>query len=227
MMGVITALEIQKKNKQRVNVYIDDEYLFSLSLDDAARLRKGQTLTDAEIDALKGDDAIKKAMERAARLLASRPRSTQEIIRSLSAKETPPSVIDAAIAKLTELGYVDDRAFAAFWVQGRTTSSKPSSPKAIRYELRQKGVADAIIADVLGDVDADDSAYRAAHARGVRLRGRTRAEFRQNLSGFLARRGFPYSVVKPAVTRVIEALETDDPSFFRSDDDAAGQDDEL
>ncbi len=222
-MGVITALEIQKRNKKRVNVYIDDEYLFSLTLEDAARLHKGETLTDAEIDALKGDDAVKQAVERGARLLASRPRSTQEIRRNLQDKETPPAVIDAAITRLTELGYMDDRAFAAFWVQGRSNSSKPSSPKAIRYELRQKGIADAIIAEVLGDIDPDDSAYRAASARGSRLRGRTRRDFRESLNGFLLRRGFQYTVVKPAITRLIEELETDDPAFFRSDE---GDDDD-
>lgn len=216
-MGVITALEVQKRNKKRVNVFVDGEFAFSLSLDDAARLRKGQSLSPADVEALQGGDAVKRAVDSAARLLTTRPRSEQEIRRNLTEHETPPPVIDAAVARLIELGYVDDHAFATFWVQQRS-AHKPLSPQALRYELRQKGVQDPIIAEVLGEVDPDESAARAARTRAGRLRGTTRREFRENLSGFLLRRGFQFSVVKSVINDLIESLNEEDPSFFKSED---------
>jgi len=64
-VGVITALEAQKRNKERVNIYIDGQYAFSLTLMEAARLKKGQSLTEAEVAALQGEDTVLRAVDSA------------------------------------------------------------------------------------------------------------------------------------------------------------------
>jgi len=78
-MATITTIEIQKRNKERANIYLDGEYAFSLSLIEAAKLHKGQTLTDAEITTLREADTITRAVDQAARFLAYRPRSIEEV----------------------------------------------------------------------------------------------------------------------------------------------------
>ena len=60
--GVITALEIQKRNKERVNVFIDGEFAFGMSTIEAARLRKGQVLSATEIGLLRDEDAVIQAV---------------------------------------------------------------------------------------------------------------------------------------------------------------------
>ncbi|MBE2269127.1 MAG: RecX family transcriptional regulator [Anaerolinea sp.] len=217
-MGIITALEVQKRNKKRVNIFIDSEYAFSLSLDEAARLRKGQTISEAEIDALKEKAAVTVATDQAARFLSLRPRSVYEVRQNLIQKGTPPAVIDDAIDRLTALGYLDDQQFAAFWVQNRN-SFKPVSPRALRYELRQKGIADAIIQAVLADLDAEDSAYRAAQGHIRRLRGLDRRGFRDKLYIFLQRRGFSFENARRVTARLIEEIEAETPDFFTEDGD--------
>ncbi len=216
-MGVITALEVQKRNKKRVSVFIDDEYSFSVSLDEAARLRKGQVVSDAELAALTQEAAITTATDSAARFLAIRPRSAREVRQNLARKEIPPAVIDAALERLTAFGYIDDRAFADLWVRDRMTY-KPTSPRALRYELRQKGIANEIIDVVLTDLDAEDSAYRAAQAQARRLRGTERRDFKNKLGAFLQRRGFSYEVARSAIRRLMQELDADDPSFFGGDE---------
>lgn len=206
---IITTLEVQKKNKERVNVYLDGEYAFSLSLIEAAWLRKGQQLTEDQVAALKGEDDVQKAVDRAARFLAYRPRSAQEVRRNLEEKGTAPEVIEAAIERLEAMGYLDDTAFAHFWVQNRS-EFKPLSPKALRYELRQKGVPAEIIDDVLESLDRDDLAYRAAMSRVNRLRGTSKQVFRQKLSTFLQQRGFSYAAIRDVVERLIGELEAQD-----------------
>jgi regulatory protein len=205
---VITRLETQKRNVQRVNVYIDEVYAFSLSLDEAARLRKGQSLSDAEIAALRGDDEVARAVERATRFLAGRPRSTHEVRQSLARKDVPPPVIELALDRLRALGYLDDPAFAEFWVSNRR-QFKPLSARALRYELRQKGITNDIIDDVLEAQDEDDDAYRAAQAQVRRVRATDRAELRHKLMMFLARRGFSPRVSRDAVTRLLDELDAD------------------
>ncbi len=56
MSNIITSLQIQKKNKERVNVFLDGKYAFAINLMAAAKLKKNQQLSAAEIDALKSED---------------------------------------------------------------------------------------------------------------------------------------------------------------------------
>lgn len=216
-MGVITSLEIQKRNKKRVSVFIDEEYAFSVSLDEGAKLRKGQEVSDDEIAMLTNEAAITVATDSAARLLAVRPRSAHEVRQNLARKEIAQPVIDAALERLTAFGYIDDRAFADMWVRDRLTY-KPTSPRALRFELRQKGIANTIIDEVLGELDAEDSAYRAAQAQERRLRGTERREFQSKMGAFLQRRGFTYEVVRTVTRRLMQELEAEDPAYFAGDE---------
>jgi len=218
--GIITALETQKRNKKRVNVYLDDEYAFSLTFDEAVKLYKGQYLSEADVAALRDDDEVVRAADSAARFLAVRPRSEAEVRRNLRGKGIADPVIEAAMEKLRALGYLDDEAFAKFWAQDRSTF-KPISPKALRYELREKGVEEAIIAEVLETLDADDAAYRAAQSQMRKLRGLDKRAFRDKLGDFLGRRGFAYADARRAIGQLIEELEADDPTFFDQPEGAA------
>lgn len=217
--GIITAMEVQKRNKQRVNVYLDDEYAFSLKLEEAARLHKGQHLTEAEVEVLEAQNTLARAIDTAARFLSYRPRSIQEVRDNLAKKDTPPPVIEAAVQNLEALGYLNDLSFAAFWVRERNTF-KPLSPRALRHELRQKGVADNIIDEVLAQIDADDAAYRAAYSHTRRLRNLSRREFEHKLLQFLQRRGFGYRDAKTAIRRLVETLEAEETDYFRDNSDS-------
>lgn len=224
-MAVVTKLEVQKRNKKRVSVYVDDEYAFSLSIDEAAHLSKGQVLSDLEIAGLMNQSAVGQAVDRALRLLTLRPRSVVEIRQNLARNAVAPPVIDATIERLQYLGYLDDQVFASFWVEGRQRS-KPTSPRALRYELMQKGVDKTVIDSVLADLDADETAYRAALGQNRKLRGLTKRAYRDRVGAFLQRRGFSYSVARKTIQRLIDELEADAPDFFADDDSAATFDDD-
>jgi regulatory protein len=210
---------VQKRNKKRVNIYLDEEYAFSLSLDEAAKLRKGQILSDNEVAQLRDEDAVTYAVDSAARFLAVRPRSIHEVRQNLLQKSNPPVVIDAALERMTALGYLDDRAFAEFWVRERN-AFKPLSPRALRHELRQKGVPEALIAEVLTDLDADDMAYRAATSQSRRLRGSDEHTFREKMHAFLQRRGFSYTTARTVVRQLTEELNAEDGFFAQVTADA-------
>lgn len=117
------------------------------------------------------------------------------------------------MARLDALGYLDDEAFARFWVENRDTF-KPRGPLALRQELRQKGVPDQIIDTVLETVDVEDAAYRAAQKKLSRYRGETLTDFKRKLGGFLGRRGFGFGVVNDVLTRLIAELAEDEPDYF-------------
>jgi regulatory protein len=215
--GTITALESQKRNKERVNVYLDGDYAFSLEAIAAAGLRLGQALSEAEARALQETDSVAQAVNSAARFLAHRPRSTAEVRRNLTEKDFPEAVIEAALARLTDLGYLDDRAFAAYWIDNRV-QFKPLGPRALRHELRRHGVPEAIIEDALQTVDAAASAYSAAASQRRRLRGSNRAAFRARVGAFLQRRGFTYDIISEVLGRLTDEIEAEDPEYFTETD---------
>lgn len=215
-MAVVTALEMHHRNKDRVKLYLDDEYAMDLPLTEAAGLSRGQPLTDAEIEALGEAGALQNAVDRAIRYLSRRPRSTEEVRRHLVKNGLPASLAASVIDQLLQRGYVDDVAFAEFWLANRERF-KPMAPRALRYELRQKGLADEIIDPVLARVDAADAAYRAAQGRLPRFQGRSWAEFRHKMSAMLRCRGFSAETIIDVLLRLRRELEEAEPSYFRSD----------
>ncbi len=216
-MPVVTAIEVQKRNKERVNIYLDGEYAFSLNLMDGAKLRKGLALSDADIAALQGEDLVVRAVDSAARFLGHRPRSVAEVRKNLKGKDFDEGVIDKALERLTALGYLDDAAFARYWVESRT-QFKPLGTAALRYELRQKGVGEAVLREALDAVDDESGAYAAAGPLLKRLRGVDRRTARQKISTTLARRGFAYDDVRSALDRLFDEVEEQDADFFTGGD---------
>lgn len=217
-MPLVTAIEAQKRNKERVNIYLDGEYAFSLNMMDGAKLRKGQTLSDAEIAAMQRDDLVVRAVDSAARFLGHRPRSVAEVRKNLKDKDFEAGVVDKAIERLTTLGYLDDRSFAKYWVESRT-HFKPLGTAALRYELRQKGVADSILEEILEAVDDESGAYTAAEPLLKRLRGVDRHTARKKISTTLARRGFSFGDVRNALDQLFDEVEEQDADYFKREDD--------
>jgi regulatory protein len=201
MAGTITALVTQKRNKERVNVYLDGEFAFGLALIEALKLHKGQQLSDDDIARLKALDEIEVAHDRALNFLSYRPRSSEEVRRNLHQKEFAEQTIETVIERLTGAGLLDDAAFARYWVDNRERF-EPRSRRALRYELRQKGVPDAAIQAALGDLDEEDAAYRAASARLRRYARADEETFRKGLGNYLARRGFAYGIVRDVLNRL-------------------------
>jgi regulatory protein len=131
MAGVITALKIQKKNKERVNVFVDDEFALGVTVMVATTLRKGQFLSDAEIEQLKHGDDRNKAYDRAVRFLSYRSRSEAEVTRYLRDKDYTEEVIEDTVNRLLEQGYLNDEEFARAWLRNREQLT-PKGRQALR-----------------------------------------------------------------------------------------------
>ena len=216
--GTISALEPQKKNAGRVNVYLDGEFAFGLEIVDAVHLKVGQKLSDAEIAVLKTQNQAGRAYERAIRLLARRAHSNAEIRRSLLDAEVPDEIIEATLERLSSQGYVDDLAFAQAWVADRQ-NFRPTSAKALRYELRAKGVADAVIDEALAGFDKAQAAYKALRGQARRIAGMDRRTIFTRLGAFLARRGFDYETARIAIEQLINETTANDAGDLGFDND--------
>ncbi|MGQ9684369.1 MAG: regulatory protein RecX [Anaerolineae bacterium] len=201
MAGKVTALKPQARNSHRVNVEIDGRFAFALGDLLAATVRVGQHLSDDAVASLRQRDQAERAYDRALRFLTYRPRSRAEVSRYLADQGIGDDLAAATVARLQRAGLLDDAAFARSWVENRE-SLRPRGARALRYELRRKGLDKETIDAALEGVDEVASAYRLAVAQASRLIGVDRNTFRRRLGGFLSRRGYPFETVRETVERV-------------------------
>ena len=207
-MKKITALQIQKRNPNRVNIHLDGEYAFGLARIVAAWLHTGQELDETKIAQLQNEDARERAMQQALLFLSYRARSEKEIRQNLSKHEIPEIVIEETLERLRENGFANDNQFANAWVENRNTF-RPRGRRALTLELRQKGIADSTIESALENLDEETLAYEAGLKKARKLKVQEWSDFRKKTSDFLARRGFSYSVIAPIVSRLWNELHTE------------------
>lgn len=163
-------------------------------------------------------------LEAAARFLEARSRSVAEVRRRLTTAGYRSELIDGAIARLTELGMLDDATFARSWVESRDRA-RPRGERALRSELGLKGIDRAVVDEVIQErasaagpdepgvdrVAADRLLTRQARALGRVADPRLR---RQRAYALLARNGFAPDVCREAAaafTRAGEIGESDEP----------------
>jgi len=212
MAQKITALKVQKRNPNRVNVYLDGEYAFGLSRTAAGWLHVGQILDEEKIETLKAQNNKEAAFQQALRLLSFRPRSVAEVRKKLVEKGIDEEFVDAVLERLSDDGYLGDQSFAEEWVENRSTF-RPRSRRMLHYELKQKGVAEEHIQNALASIkDEPDLAHQAAIRYAERLADQDWESFRKRLGAFLGRRGFSYGTVAPVVKQVWEELHSSEQS---------------
>lgn len=199
----ITALRAQKRNPERVNVYLDGEFAFGLARIVAAWLEVGQQLSAEKIDSLQAQDQIEVGLQHAIKYLGYRPRSVDEVRRNLVKNEYPAAAIEEILSRLQRNGLLDDRSFARRWVENRL-EFRPRGRRALQYELRKAGVAETIIQETLDEIltDEDRLAYEAARKYARKLKTDERRVFVQKLFAYLGRRGFSYDTASGVVERI-------------------------
>lgn len=212
LSGQITALKIQKRNPQRVNVYLDGTFAFGLARITAAWLQVGQELSDEKISSLLASDGVEVAFQKAIRFLNNRPRAEAEVWRRLREHQIPDEAILPAIERLRSSGLINDTQFAKDWVENRSTF-RPRGCRALAMEMRQRGIPGETIQEAIADIDEEALALQAARKQARKLQGVEWLDFRRKLSSFLSRRGFSYATIAPVVIRIWKELENPETNF--------------
>ena len=201
--GTITRLESQVHNDDRVSVYLDGEFAFGIHEDLVVKhsLQVGATLTPEGVRELERDEQYVDAKQAALDYLAYKPRTEEEVRRKLRQEDVPSPVIEDVIARLYELEYLDDEAYAHDYAHNRF-SSKKYGPVRIRRELTERGVdrrlADAAVDELFAEVDVTAAAWTHAEKRWPRLAGEDDPRRRrQKMYRYLRRRGFTSNTIRP------------------------------
>lgn len=206
-MGRITDIVRQKRNKTRVSIFIDDEFVCGLDEVTAlsARLKIGDDVDENELKKIVYESELNSAFERAVGYLSFSPRARKEIERYLTDKGYDTEVVAAALDRLVAYRYVDDRVYAESYVKSK---SKRYGSFRLAAELKRKGIAQDVIDELL-----DDSGDNGITDVAKKYLSSHRTADKQKLKRFLAGRGFGWDSIADAVS----ALDRDG-AFDTSDD---------
>ncbi len=216
-MATITGIEPHRRRPDEWHISLDGSYAFTLDGATlvAEGLAVGAKLADEDIARLRAAADERRVYDSALSFLTARPRSRAEVRRRLlrprpNRQPPAPDVVDRVLARLERMGLLDDREFSGFWVEQRERFS-PRAASAVRFELRQRGVAREITEEA---VDSEQDEVRALAAGRQRLRslgGLDYETFRDRLGPFLLRRGFSYTIARQVTKTLWEESHGDAP----------------
>jgi regulatory protein len=146
-------------------------------------------------------------------LLSAAPKSRAQLAEAMRAKGVPADAAVTVLDRFTEVGLIDDVAFAGAWVTSRQ-SVRGLAPRALATELRRKGIAEPTIADAIAEVSDDEveAAARDLVARRLRSTAGLPAQTRiRRLTAFLNRKGYSGQLAFRVVRAALDAEGTDWP----------------
>lgn len=206
-MSVITKIEIQKKNKERVNIYLDGEYAFSISAELIYKENiKVKDVVDVErLKSVADKESYIRCKNSALKIIERSYKTEKEVIEKLKIKGYEQKHIEESIKFLKEYKFLNDDYYAEAFIRDKL-SSKGS--QRIRQELIKKGISRDTIEKKLYGIDKDTEKNTARELANKKLRVIQKSEKdHYKISGklymFLISRGYTYDVVKEVVKDVM------------------------
>jgi regulatory protein len=207
-MPVITSIK-QQKNKNRVNVYLDDKFGFGIDLDNFVllHLKVDQELTEKEIEEIVKKSEFQKDLNKVLRFATVRPRSEKEIKDYFKRKDFDASMHHTLMEKLRHFELVDDEKFAKWWIEQRA-NFKPKPKRILIQELRIKGISKEIVDEVLEEevVDEEKMARELLEKKMYKWKNLEPRLARQKISQYLAGKGFSWDIIEKVVDRSLDQV---------------------
>jgi regulatory protein len=202
----ITAIKAQLKNENRVSIFVDGVYSFSLNLDQllTEKLKKNDELDENRVKQLKKLSEEGKLKQKTMEWLMGRPHSTREFREYLYKKQASKELIDAWVDEFTEKNYLNDEQFARWFAENRRRKNK--SNRAITAELYAKGIPSVTIKSIVTSLDNDSDKDEKSEERALndlvnKLRNRPRYQDERKLITYLLGKGFSYDAIKQTLNK--------------------------
>ncbi len=216
-MPTVAKIEQQKKNTQRYNLFFERngqaEFAFGVSEDTIVhfQISKGKVISDEEIASILFEDEVSKAFQAAMNYISYRMRSVLEVKVYLRERDYTTDVGDAVIAKLLELGYLDDLKFSQFYVRNEMNIAR-KGPVIIQTELKNRGVSPYLQEAALMEYPEDlraENAIKWAKKTLARQKTAVRTAEQKTLQ-LLMRKGFTMEMAKRALEQARGKNGTDE-----------------
>lgn len=202
-MAIITKVEVQKNNKQKVNLYLDNEYYNRVYLDTCVKygLKVGLDVDESKLEEIILESEINIAFNMAINYVGSALKTRKQITDYLKKKEFADCVTKAVVDKLVDYKYIDDEQYVASYVN--FYSGKYGITK-LKNNLKAKGVSDKIIQNYFED-NAEDLNEKMEDLCTVLARKKAQnldmQDYKniQKISRFLLSRGFDFDEINHSI----------------------------
>ena len=206
----ITKIEVQKRNKERVSIFVDDHYAFSLHAEIAYKynLKAGMELDESFISEIGDVEEQKKANNYILTILSKSFKTEKQLKDKLKEKGFQDKHIDNAIELMKSYKYIDDERFAKSYVNDSISFTKMGKNK-IKNKLYAKGIDKDTINETLNSLVDDEQQFEAAFSLASKkypnIKEQDKRKKNQKLVSFLQYRGFSFDIIK----KVIDKLNND------------------
>jgi regulatory protein len=207
-MAKVTKIEAQKRNKERVNIYLDGEYAFSVY---AELIYKEKINTNMEIDKDKLDSIISEAnylkcKETSLRIITRSYKTELEMKNRLIEKGYNIKEIDRTIDFLKEYNFINDKDYIAMYLKDKINNRGIDK---IKYELIRKGISEEDIGEAINNADCEKEAEAAYNIGLKKYRQLITKEdnsfkIKSKLANHLMSKGYNYSLVKATIDKIID-----------------------
>lgn len=206
-MAVITKIEIQKRNKDRVNIYLDNEYAFSISAELVYKENlKVKDIVDTEkLKHVADKEAYIRCKNSALKIVERSYKTEKEVREKLQSKGYEEKYVESAIEFLKEYKFLNDDYYAEAFIRDKLNSK---GSQRIKQELIRKGISREIVEEKLEYIDKEDEKNKAKELAEKKLRVIQKSEkdtykISGKLYRFLISKGYSYDIVKEVVKDVM------------------------
>ncbi|HHW48490.1 MAG TPA: regulatory protein RecX [Clostridiaceae bacterium] len=204
----ITAIERNKKNKDRFTVFVDNQPSFTISEEDylSLNLYEEREITDDEIDYIKNEVNFRRAKSAAVKYLSMKLRNEKEVYLKLLNEGYDSKTADRVVEELKSLGYINDKLYVQKYIFDRS-KLKPKSKRLLKLELLNKGIREEDIDEVMADWKPDESVIAENLARKKFGKYDLRDEkIVKRIISFLHHRGFSYEMINEVIRKIKDGL---------------------
>lgn len=205
-MAKITKIEVQKKNKERVNLFLDEEYAFSLSMELVYKegLKKNQEVDSKRLELLAEEESIIRCKNSALKTIERSFKTEKEVIEKLKEKGYGDNAINRSIEFLKEYNFINDINYTKAYINDKLNSF---GSQKIKYTLIQKGISKEIVEEALADSNKDNerkTAFNLAKKKLDIIRKKENDNYKISgkLYRYLISKGYGYDIVNEIVKEV-------------------------
>ena len=204
-MSQITQVVPQKRNKERCNLYIDGEFVCTMSMFVVVQnqLLPGKEITQEKLLDLVFESEKDNAFNYAVDYICKYVPSRKQMRKKLYDKKYSTKIVDYVIDKCEKYGYIDDEKYAQSYVfQNRKLKGK----LRLQQELMQKGIDRKIIDEVLEDYDEEDGCLILARKKALNKDLEDPKVYAQ-IVRFLQYRGYNFEQIKESIDKIRQGEE--------------------
>lgn len=207
----VSSIQVQKKNKTRFSVFVQDEFLIGIS--DATlthlNIRKGLQINRKLLQQMVEAENEWELRDYFIRLLSRRDHSRKELETKARKKGYPDHAMSGILDELEEKKYLNNRSFAIKYARDKFEFNRWGTHK-IRMELKKKGINEADIQNALAEIPRDDAMTAIRELITKNSRKFKRAEpdkRRKKIFDFLVRKGFDSEHIFSLLPELLKQLE--------------------